>query len=77
MSSFCSRGKVNAVCGDARGTDQDWRHATAAGPPPHSKLDGDENGLVASTTNMTSWSRSVVPALKTSIDMSPAGNDSV
>lgn len=29
-----------------------------------------ENGLVASTTNMTSWSRSVVPLLKTCIGVS-------
>jgi hypothetical protein len=37
---------------------------------PHSKVAGDEKGLVASTTNMTSWSRLLVPALKTSIGVS-------
>ena len=38
--------------------------------PPYSNLAGDEKGRAASTTNMTSWSRSDVPALKTSIAMS-------
>ncbi len=36
----------------------------------YSNLAGEEKGLAASTTNMTSWSRSVVPALKTSIAVS-------
>jgi hypothetical protein len=47
------------------------RPVMAAGSTAHSNFAGDANGLVASTTNMTSWSRSVVPALKTSIGMSP------
>jgi hypothetical protein len=36
----------------------------------YGNLAGDMNGLVASSTNMTSWSRSLVPLLKTSIGMS-------
>ena len=37
---------------------------------PHSKLAGDENGRLASTTKMANSSRSVVPALNTSIGVS-------
>ena len=50
----------------------DWRPAAEQRPPaaPHSNLAGNENGRVASTRNMTSWSRSVLPALKTSIGIS-------
>ena len=36
----------------------------------HSNLAGDEKGRVTSTTNMTIWSKSDVPALKTSIGVS-------
>ena len=39
------------------------------GPLPQGIVAGDENGLVASTTNMTSAFRSVVPLLETSIGM--------
>ena len=63
MSSFCFRGKAGTISRHAR-KDQDRQ------PMPHSNLAGDANGLLASTTNMTSWSRSVVPALNTSIGMS-------
>ena len=38
--------------------------------PPQSIFAGDENGLVASTTNMIRAVKSVVPLLKTSIVMS-------
>jgi hypothetical protein len=36
----------------------------------YGNLAGDMNGFVASSTNMTSWSRLLVPLLKTSIGMS-------
>lgn len=39
-------------------------------PSAHSNLAGEEKGRVASTTNMTSCVRSVVPALNTSIGVS-------
>ena len=39
------------------------------GPLPQGIVAGDENGLVASTTNMTRAFRSVVPLLETSIGM--------
>jgi len=39
-------------------------------PTPHLNLADGENGLVASATNITNWSRSTVPLLKTSIGMS-------
>jgi hypothetical protein len=39
-------------------------------PLAHGSLAGDENGLLASTTNMTRALRSLVPLLKTSIAVS-------
>ena len=54
---------------------------TAAGTMPHSNLAGGANGLVASTTNMTSWSlRSTSitePAVVRGWGTTPAANASL
>lgn len=44
--------------------------ASSCRPSHHSRVAGDENGLLASTTNMISSCRSVVPLLETSIGVS-------